>query len=65
MGYISKTQSAVDRRAYRITLSAGDEELNAMHENVHKMLAARLTQNLNEQEIAQMASLLGKVVGGE
>ena len=62
MGYIGKTQSEVDRRVYRITLTARGEKLNEMHQNVHKMLAARLTENLNEREIAQMAQLVGKVV---
>jgi DNA-binding MarR family transcriptional regulator len=64
MGYIKKEQSQEDRRVYRILLSAKGEKLNALHHTIHKLLAERLTQNLNESEIEQMAALLGKVVGG-
>ena len=50
MGYVTKVQSAEDRRVYHIVLTPKGERINELHENVHKLLAARLTKNLSENE---------------
>lgn len=63
-GYVKKIQSQDDRRVYHIVLTPKGERLNEMHDNVHKLLAKRLTQNLTAVEIRQMAIILEKVSHG-
>ena len=62
MGYVKKVQSQEDLRVYHIVLTAKGEQFTEMHDRTHRLLAERLTQNLNEQEIHQMAVMLEKVI---
>jgi DNA-binding MarR family transcriptional regulator len=62
MGYVKKVQSQEDLRVYHIVLTAKGEQFTEMHDQTHRLLAERLTQNLNEQEIHQMAVMLKKVI---
>ena len=64
LGYVTKVRSTEDGRVYHILLTAKGEHLSDLHEHTHKMLAERLTANLNEGEIQQMATLLNKVLAG-
>jgi len=63
MGYVKKVQSQEDLRVYHIVLTPKGEQFTEMHDRTHQMLAEMLTQNLNKQEIHQMAVLLEKVIG--
>ena len=60
MGYVKKVQSQGDLRIYHIVLTAKGEQFTEMHDQTHRLLAERLTKNLNEQEIHQMAVMLKK-----
>ena len=62
MGYVKKIQSQEDLRVYHIVLTAKGEQFTEMHNQTHRLLAERLTQNLNDQEIHQMAVMLKKVI---
>jgi DNA-binding MarR family transcriptional regulator len=62
MGYVKKVQSQEDLRVYHIVLTAKGKQFTEMHDQTHRLLAERLTQNLNEQEIHQMAVMLKKVI---
>ena len=62
MGYVEKIQSQDDLRVYHIVLTPKGEQFTEMHDRTHRLLAERLTQNLNEQEIHQMAVMLEKVI---
>ena len=62
MGYVKKVQSQEDLRVYHIVLTAKGEQFTEMHDQTHRLLAERLTQNLNEQEIHQMAVMFKKVI---
>ena len=62
MGYVKKIQSQEDLRVYHIVLTAKGEQFTEMHDRTHRLLAERLTQNLNEQEIHQIAVMLEKVI---
>jgi DNA-binding MarR family transcriptional regulator len=62
MGYVKKVQSQEDLRVYHIVLTAKGEQFTEMHDQTHRLLAERLTQNLNEQEIHHMAVMLKKVI---
>jgi DNA-binding MarR family transcriptional regulator len=63
MGYVKKVQSQEDLRVYHIVLTPKGKQFTEMHDRTHRLLAERLAQNLNEQEIHQMAVLLKKVIG--
>ena len=62
MGYVKKVQSQEDLRVYHIVLTTKGEQFTKMHDQTHRLLAERLTQNLNEQEIHQMAVVLKKAI---
>ena len=62
MGYVKKVQSQEDLRVYHIVLTTKGEQFTKIHDQTHRLLAERLTQNLNEQEIHQMAVMLKKVI---
>ena len=64
MGYVKKVQSQEDLRVYHIVLTAKGEQFTEMHNQTHRLLAERLTQNLNDQEIHQMAVMLKKEIMG-
>ena len=62
MGYVTKVQSHEDRRVHHIMLTTKGEQINEMHEKTHKLLAERLTENLSEDEVQQLTSLLQKIM---
>ncbi len=64
LGYVTKVRSTEDGRVYHIVLTTKGEQLADLHDNTHKMLAARLTQNLSATEIQQMAVLMQKISSG-
>ena len=64
MGYVQKVQSLDDLRVYHIVLTQKGELFTEMHDHTHQLLATRLTKNLDESEIRQMAVLLQKVMQG-
>ena len=64
MGYVKKVQSAEDRRVFRIVLTPKGESFDEIHGDVHRLLANRITKNLNEEELKQMTILLKKVMDG-
>lgn len=64
MGYVKKVQSEEDRRVYHIVLTPKGEQFNQMHANVHRLIAQKLTENLNADEVQQLSDLLQKVMLG-
>jgi DNA-binding MarR family transcriptional regulator len=61
-GYVKKVQSQEDLRVYHIVLTLKGQQFTEMHDKTHRILAERLTQNLNKQDIHQLAVLLKKVI---
>ena len=64
MGYIQKIQSQEDLRVYHIALAPKGQQFTQMHENIHQVLAERLTQNLSDLDIQQLNALLYKITLG-
>ena len=62
LGYVKKVQSQEDLRVYHIVLTIKGQQFTEMHDKTHQLLAERLTQNLNKQDIHQLAVLLKKVI---
>jgi DNA-binding MarR family transcriptional regulator len=61
-GYVEKVQSEKDRRTYHIVPTKKAAEFSKLHENTHQQMAQIFTQNLNSDEIQQLAGLLQKVL---
>lgn len=61
LGYVQKQQSADDGRVYFLSLTEKGLRFNDLHDEVHKILAQRIIQNLSEGEIAELAELLSKI----
>ncbi len=62
MGYVKKEQSQQDRRIFYIVLTPKGERFNKIHGEVHQLLAARITQNLDIEELQLLTALLEKVI---
>ena len=62
MGYIQKTQSQEDRRVYHLSLAGKGKRFTEMHANVHRLMAARLTERLDPEQTRQLAELLKTIV---
>lgn len=62
LGYLERVQSAVDGRAYHISLTAHGQEIARLHTQVHEKIAAYLQEVFDDQELAQLVALLGKLV---
>jgi DNA-binding MarR family transcriptional regulator len=62
MGYVNKVQSKEDLRVYHILLAPKGEKFTEIHDKTHRLLAGKLTQNLNPKEIHHMAVLLKKAL---
>jgi DNA-binding MarR family transcriptional regulator len=60
-GYIRKIQSDLDRRVYHLHLTEKGKRFNELHNEVHQLLARRITENLNQNEIDSLAVLLEKI----
>ncbi len=61
MGYVNKEQSQDDGRVYHLHLTEKGFRFNELHTEVHKILAQRITENLNTEEIESLAGLLTKI----
>ena len=60
-GYISKAQSDVDGRVYHLHLTERGKRFNELHSEVHQILARRITENLDQDEIEALADLLERI----
>jgi DNA-binding MarR family transcriptional regulator len=60
-GYLEKVQSDEDGRVYFLHLTEKGARFNQLHGEVHQILAKRITENLNPDEIKILAVLLGKI----
>lgn len=60
-GYLNKNQSEQDGRVYYLHLTEKGIRFNQLHGEVHHILANRITENLNPDEIKILAVLLGKI----
>ena len=60
-GYLSKEQSQEDGRVYFLHLTEKGSRFKQLHDEVHQILAKRIIENLNPDEIKILAVLLGKI----
>ena len=60
-GYLTKSKSKIDGRVYYLHLTEKGRRFNELHSEVHQILARRITENLNKDEIEALADLLGKL----
>jgi DNA-binding MarR family transcriptional regulator len=60
-GYIHKVQSDLDGRVYHLHLTEKGNRFNELHSEVHQILAHRITENLDQDEIEALAVLLEKI----
>lgn len=60
-GYLTKSKSKIDGRVYFLHLTDKGLRFNELHSEVHKILARRITENLTQDEIEELAGLLGKL----
>jgi len=63
LGYVQKIQSDHDRRSYFILLTEKGQALSQAHQKIHRAMAEQLTRRLDQSELEQLVSLLGKVIG--
>lgn len=59
--YLKKEQSQEDGRVYFLHLTEKGIRFNQLHGEVHQVLARRITENLNPDEIKILAVLLAKI----
>ena len=64
MGYVKKEQSAEDKRVFHIELTSKGKKFDEIHGDVHRLLANRITENLDELELKQMVGILRKILEG-
>ena len=62
LGYVEKVQSQEDRRVYHIALRERGQQFTEMHHNVHKLVAQRLMERLDDAEVQQLVGLFQKVI---
>ncbi len=60
-GYLTKTKSKIDGRVYYLYLTDKGLRFNELHSEIHQILARRIIENLNQDEIVVLAGLLGKL----
>ena len=60
-GYLTKTKSKIDGRVYYLHLTDKGFRFNELHSEIHQILARRIIENLNQDEIEMLAGLLGKL----
>lgn len=61
LGYVSKEQSPDDGRVYYLHLTLKGRRFNELHSEVHQILARRITQRLDQEEINDLAALITKI----
>jgi len=64
LGYVKKSQSLADGRVYHLYLTDKGLRFNELHNEVHQILARRITENLDQDEIESLAELLTKITTG-
>lgn len=64
LGYVNKNQSSKDGRVYNLYLTDKGLRFNELHNEVHQLLARRITENLDQDEIESLAELLTKITAG-
>lgn len=60
-GYVNKEQSSDDGRVFYLHLTEKGLRFNELHSEVHQILAQRITENLNANEIEALSDLLTKI----
>jgi DNA-binding MarR family transcriptional regulator len=60
LGYVRKERDDDDLRSYHIIPSDKSWEFARIHNEIHKSVVQKLTANLNEAEIQQLAGLIMK-----
>lgn len=61
-GYIQKFQSDEDRRSFHVHLSAKGKKLLQMHNDTHQKIADLFRQNLDEEDLKALVTILNKMV---
>lgn len=61
-GYVKRVQSAEDGRAYHISLTDQGTQIAQLHTRVHERIAAYLGEVFDDQELAQLVTLLTRLV---
>ena len=61
LGYLNKEKSPDDGRVFYLSLTDKGTRFNDLHNEVHKVLAGRITQKLDQDEIQKLAVLLSKI----
>ena len=61
-GYVRKVQDSQDRRTYHVVLTPKAVAFNQIHADTHKRLAGFLAAQLEEDEVDELARLLGKAL---
>ena len=61
LGYVKKLQSEQDGRAYHLKLTPTGNRMAQLHNQIHRWLAKKITSNLNERDLHNLAELLGKI----
>lgn len=64
LGYVNKEQSPDDGRVFYLHLTEKGIRFNELHSEVHQILAQRIIQRLNPEEIKDLAVLLTKISPG-
>ena len=64
LGYVKKVQSSADGRVYHLYLTNNGLRFNELHNEVHQILARRITKNLDQNEIEALAELMTKITDG-
>ena len=62
LGYVSKTQSAADRRVYHVRLTTAGDELAAAKSRALSEYEAFIKAALSEEESRQLEAILAKLV---
>lgn len=60
-GYLTKSRSKEDGRVYYLHLTKKGIRFNQLHNEIHQILASRITGNLDQGEIKTLSGLLGKI----
>ena len=60
-GYLTKSRSKEDGRVYYLHLTKKGFRFNQLHNEIHQILARRITGNLDQGEIKTLSGLLGKI----
>jgi DNA-binding MarR family transcriptional regulator len=64
LGYVKKIQSLEDGRVYNLYLTDKGLRFNELHNEVHQILARRITENLDRDEIESLEKSLTKITTG-